>query len=59
MEFMGTGQAAEKWGYTKGTITKWCRDELIKGAEQDAYGSPWRIPIDAECPRKIKKIHKQ
>jgi len=32
---MGTKEAAEKWGYSKNTIAKWCREGLIK-AEQDA-----------------------
>lgn len=29
MEYMGTKEAAEKWGYTKGTISKWCREGKI------------------------------
>ncbi len=55
MEFMGTKQAAEKWGYSQSIISNWCRNGKIKNAEQDKKGSPWRIPINAECPRKIKK----
>lgn len=54
MEFMGTKEAQDRWGYTKATISKWCRDGLIEGAEQDKKGSPWRIPINASCPKKIK-----
>ena len=50
---MGTKEAAERWGYTQSTVSKWCREGLIK-AEQDAQGSPWRIPKDTECPKKIK-----
>lgn len=52
---MGTKEAAEKWGYTQATVSKWCRDGKIKDASQDAKGSPWHIPKDAECPRRIKK----
>ena len=51
---MGTKEAAEKWGYKQATITKWCREKKIPGAEQDGKGSPWHIPKDAECPGKIK-----
>ena len=54
MEFMGTKEAAEKWGFDKSTISRWCREERIEGAEQDAKGSPWRIPINAECPARQK-----
>ena len=55
MADMGTREAAEKWGYKQSTISKWCRDGLIPNATQDAKGSAWHIPINAECPRKIKK----
>ena len=57
MEFMGTKEASEKWGVNSSTITRWCRDGRIEGAEQDAKGSPWRIPINVQCPtnKKLKK----
>lgn len=59
MEYMGTKEAAEKWGYKQSTISAMCRDGVIEGAEQDAKGSPWRIPIDTPNPRtqrtKVKK----
>lgn len=51
-EFMGTSEAAEKWQMSQAYITKLCRDGKIKGAEQDAPGKPWRIPINAENPKK-------
>lgn len=54
MEYMGTNEASKKWGYDKSTISKWCREGIIKDAEQDKPKSPWRIPINTECPRKIK-----
>ena len=54
MEYMGTKEAAEKWGYTQATISNWCRQGIIDNAEQDSKGSPWRIPVNAECP-KIKR----
>ena len=54
MEYMGTKEAENQWGYNQTTIQKWCRDGLIDGAEQDKKGSPWRIPINAKCPKQIK-----
>jgi len=58
MEYMGTPAAAEKWGYNKSAVSKWCREGLIEGAEQDSTGRPWRIPINAECPKKTKTTSK-
>ena len=55
MEYMGTKEASEQWGYHASTISRWCRNNMIEGAEQDDTGSPWRIPINAKCPKKIKK----
>lgn len=55
-KYMGTKEASEKWGYTQSQISKWCRERMIEGVEQDKYGSPWRIPIDAMCPKKIKNM---
>lgn len=54
MEYMGTREASEKWGYSPSVISKWCREGLVDKAEQDKKGSPWRIPINAECPKKKK-----
>ena len=54
MADMGTKEASEKWGYTQTTIRLWCVEGLIPNATQDKKGSPWHIPMDAECPRKIK-----
>lgn len=54
MADMGTKAASEKWGYTQETIRKWCKLGLIPGATQDKDHSPWHIPADALCPKKIK-----
>lgn len=54
-ETMGTFEASEKWGISQPTISKWCRENKIPGAEQDKKGSPWHIPKDAVCPKLIKK----
>lgn len=53
MEFIGTSKAAEITGFAQSTIERWCREGKIKGAEQDGFGKPWRIPIDTKLP--IKK----
>lgn len=50
MEFMGTKTAAEKWNVTQAMVANWCRKGLIKNAEQDSAGRPWRIPVNAERP---------
>lgn len=55
MSDMGTRAAAELWGYSQATIRKWCEEGMIEGATQDKKGSPWHIPIDAMCPKVIKK----
>lgn len=54
MADIGTKEASERWGYTQETIRKWCAVGLITNATQDKKGSPWHIPADAECPKKIK-----
>ncbi len=52
---MGTKEAAEKWGVTQSSVSKWCREGLIPNVNQDKKGSPWHIPKDAICPMTIKK----
>ncbi|MBP3415384.1 MAG: helix-turn-helix domain-containing protein [Clostridia bacterium] len=52
---IGTKEAASLWGYKPSTISKWCREGKIPGADQDGPGSPWRIPKDAKCPKSIKE----
>lgn len=51
-KFMGTREAAEKWGLCQSYVTKLCREGKIINVEQDAKGRPWRIPIDVEKPNK-------
>ena len=50
-ETMGTKAASELWGYPQSTIARWCRENLIDGADHDGPGSPWHIPIDAVPPK--------
>ena len=49
---MGTKEAENQWGIPQNTIARLCREGKIKGAEQDAKGSPWRIPKDAKRPNR-------
>ena len=51
-EFMGTSEAAERWGVSRECVARWCRQGVIV-AEQDEKGKPWRIPVDTKCPCKI------
>ncbi len=51
---MGTKEASEIWGWSQSSISKWCRDGLVKGATQDSPGSPWHIPKDAKCPKELR-----
>lgn len=55
MSDIGTKEAAARWGYSQETIRKWCADGKIEGATQDKERSPWHIPANAKCPKKIKK----
>lgn len=57
MEYMGTKEASEKWGYKQSTIQKWCREGkivLVLKPEKSKHNGQWQIPINAECPRPIK-----
>lgn len=53
--YMGTREAAELWGVKQSTVSKWCREGKIDGAEQDKKGSPWRIPRNAKYPSRRKR----
>lgn len=44
MEYYGTKEVSKILGYTQTYVTKLCRDGKFPNAEQDAPGSPWRIP---------------
>ena len=53
MEYMGTKEAAEKWGYTQATIASWCRQgKICLVVKPEKKGGQWRIPVNAECPKK-------
>ena len=49
-EYMGTKEAAERWGVTQKKVWSWCYKEVIEGVEQDERGSPYRILIRASPP---------
>lgn len=49
-KYMGTSEAADKWGCSRDVVSRLCRDGKIKDAEQDKKGKPWRIPVDTPSP---------
>ena len=57
-KYIGTKEAAELLGFSQSTVSRLCREGKIKGAEQDAKGSPWRIPLESvmEMINKENKI---
>lgn len=55
---MGTSEASEKWEVPAYKITDYCRKGKIKGAEQDGYRKPWRIPVNTPNPFKKEKGEK-
>ena len=54
MATIGTKEAAERLGLAQSTVAKLCREGKIKGAEQDAKGSPWHIP-ESSIEEMLKK----
>ena len=49
MEYMGTKEAAETWGYTQGTISKWCRQgQLYRVIKPEKRGGQWRSTINVK-----------
>ena len=54
-EYMGTKEAGAKFGCNPSYVSALCRAGKIPGAEQDAPGSPWRIPSNAKNPLKRQK----
>lgn len=57
ISYMGTKEAATLWGVPQNSVSRWCRKGEIEGAEQDAPGSPWRIPRDAAHPHYKGKVN--
>ncbi len=56
MATIGTKEATERLGIAQSTVAKLCRKGKIKGAEQDAKGSPWRIP-ESTIEEILKKMN--
>ena len=51
--YMGTKEAAERWGVSQDTVRRWCRERKFADEiklDRDAPGSPWRIPTNAKPP---------
>ena len=58
LDYITTKEAAEKWGYSEGTIRKWCNEGLLFIVARPIKKSGrWQIPADAECPNPIKKLY--
>lgn len=51
MKHISVTEAAEKWGISERSVRGYCSDGRIDGAVLD--GKTWRIPEDAEKPRRI------
>ena len=45
MEYVGTKEASAILRCSQNYVSKLCRLGYFPNAEQDDYGSPWRIPI--------------
>lgn len=45
-EYVGTREASQRLNVSISTLSRWCRQGKIPGSQQDAPGSPWRIPVD-------------
>ena len=55
MQYLSVKEVSLKWGYSESTIGKWCKEGSIAvtiGAKKK--NGHWQIPIDAQCPKKIK-----
>lgn len=51
MKYMNTKEAAEIWGVTPTTVTKWCREEkIIFVVKPEKISGKWRIPVGAKYP---------
>ena len=46
MEFTGDKEAAKNLNVKQSAVSTLCREGRIPNAEQDAKGSPWRIPAN-------------
>ena len=56
---MGTNEAAEKWGVSQATVSKWCREgRITPQPTQDKPGSPWHIEFNATPPINYKQKNK-
>ena len=55
MNYMTTKEAAEKWGYSEGTICKWCREgKFSVVCKAEKKNGRWQIPEAAICPKPLK-----
>ena len=45
-KYLTSVELGRRWGYSRNTVTGWCRDGLLKGAKKLACGNLWSIPIE-------------
>ena len=56
MEYMTTKEAADLWGYPVTEIRKWCKEGLLYSmVKAEKKSGRWQIPLNAQCPKPIKK----
>lgn len=53
--YVGTAEAAEKWGLSREYVSKLCREGKIPNVKRDIHSGFWLIPIDAENPSVRKR----
>lgn len=56
MEYMTVKEAAKRWNRSESTIRKWCTSgQLLAVEKAQKISGRWQIPVDAECPKPVKK----
>ena len=56
MEYMTVKEAAKRWNRSESTIRKWCTSgQLLAVVKAQKISGRWQIPVDAECPKPVKK----
>lgn len=56
MEYMTVEEAAKRWHRSESTIRKWCASgQLLAVVKAQKVSGRWQIPVDAECPKRIKE----
>mgnify|MGYP002427416839 CR=1 FL=1 len=52
MDYIGTREAAKKWGCSQSAVSRWCREgKICFVVKPEKRGGRWQIPANAECPK--------